>query len=372
MWGTKNPILILFQDLNTWNCNNSCLQALALSPRTDNFDGKDGRSPLISPKASPQPIRKGITAVTNPPPPLPPRRASPVLGSPTNLPSSNQPIGEASIAPCICNNNSQKTNSYSSASGVLDSAYDVLQTSTGNTSSLTTPTLAVPGTNSSPSWTPPSSESSTEGYPPKTEDSLQYAQLVHHPKNPNYENIIITENNSPGRPTLTIDVEISRLESKVNGNHLSPYKTGFSSSLSPLPPHSPLSSSAVSSSSSTTSGLSRSSSNLPLGLLSPNPHRHTHPLPSPSRTPSNDVNMSFRKSSLDEEKIGLRRKQEMDFNKGDNVSYENLNMDYIAQLTGEGYAHDAVIRALGITGNDVKMACDILHEFATKKTTRMT
>lgn len=31
--------------------------------------------------------------------------------------SSNQPVGEASIAPCICNNNSQKTNSYSSASG---------------------------------------------------------------------------------------------------------------------------------------------------------------------------------------------------------------------------------------------------------------
>ncbi|KAF4519508.1 hypothetical protein B566_EDAN010693 [Ephemera danica] len=49
------------------------------------------------------------------------------------------------------------------------------------------------------------------------------------------------------------------------------------------------------------------------------------------------------------------------------VSYENLNMDYIAQLTSEGYAQEAVIRALGITRNDVSMACDILHEFATKQ-----
>lgn len=51
------------------------------------------------------------------------------------------------------------------------------------------------------------------------------------------------------------------------------------------------------------------------------------------------------------------------------VAYENLNMDYIAKLTSEGYAQDAVIRALGITRNDIEMAWDILHEFATKQTT---
>ncbi|CAG2068627.1 unnamed protein product, partial [Timema podura] len=50
------------------------------------------------------------------------------------------------------------------------------------------------------------------------------------------------------------------------------------------------------------------------------------------------------------------------------VAYENLNMDYIMQLTSEGYAQDAVIRALGITRNDIEMAWDILHEFATKQT----
>ncbi|KAL1123890.1 hypothetical protein AAG570_001660 [Ranatra chinensis] len=47
--------------------------------------------------------------------------------------------------------------------------------------------------------------------------------------------------------------------------------------------------------------------------------------------------------------------------------YENINMDYIAKLTSEGYAQEAVIRALGITRNDIAMACDILHEFGTKQ-----
>lgn len=48
------------------------------------------------------------------------------------------------------------------------------------------------------------------------------------------------------------------------------------------------------------------------------------------------------------------------------VCYENLNMDYIKKLVGEGYSRDAVIKALGITRNNVDMACDILHEFGTK------
>lgn len=46
--------------------------------------------------------------------------------------------------------------------------------------------------------------------------------------------------------------------------------------------------------------------------------------------------------------------------------YENLNMDYITRLTSEGYAQELVIRALGISRNDIEMARDILHEFATR------
>lgn len=49
-----------------------------------------------------------------------------------------------------------------------------------------------------------------------------------------------------------------------------------------------------------------------------------------------------------------------------NVSYENINMDYIKKLVSEGYSRDSVIKALGITRNNVDMACDILHEFGTK------
>lgn len=53
-------------------------------------------------------------------------------------------------------------------------------------------------------------------------------------------------------------------------------------------------------------------------------------------------------------------------NKNASVCYENLNMDYIKKLVSEGYSQDAVIKALGITRNNVDMACDILHEFGTK------
>lgn len=53
-------------------------------------------------------------------------------------------------------------------------------------------------------------------------------------------------------------------------------------------------------------------------------------------------------------------------NKNASVCYENLNMDYIKKLVSEGYSRDAVIKALGITRNNVDMACDILHEFGTK------
>ncbi|XP_040563654.1 E3 ubiquitin-protein ligase CBL isoform X2 [Lepeophtheirus salmonis] len=46
------------------------------------------------------------------------------------------------------------------------------------------------------------------------------------------------------------------------------------------------------------------------------------------------------------------------------VSYENINMDYISQLCIEGFPQNLVIRALGITRNDLSMARDILKEFA--------
>lgn len=52
--------------------------------------------------------------------------------------------------------------------------------------------------------------------------------------------------------------------------------------------------------------------------------------------------------------------------KSEAAAYENVNVEHITTLTALGFAQDAVIRALGITRNDLEMACDILNEFATK------
>ncbi|XP_076298835.1 E3 ubiquitin-protein ligase CBL isoform X2 [Lasioglossum baleicum] len=52
--------------------------------------------------------------------------------------------------------------------------------------------------------------------------------------------------------------------------------------------------------------------------------------------------------------------------KPESAAYENVNVEHISKLTALGFAQDAVIRALVITRNDLEMACDILHEFATK------
>jgi E3 ubiquitin-protein ligase CBL len=52
--------------------------------------------------------------------------------------------------------------------------------------------------------------------------------------------------------------------------------------------------------------------------------------------------------------------------KPESAAYENVNIEHITRLTALGFAQDAVIRALGITRNDLEMARDILHEFATK------
>lgn len=49
-----------------------------------------------------------------------------------------------------------------------------------------------------------------------------------------------------------------------------------------------------------------------------------------------------------------------------NVPYENINLEYIARLMSEGYSKENVITALGISRNNIEMACDILHEFVSK------
>lgn len=53
-------------------------------------------------------------------------------------------------------------------------------------------------------------------------------------------------------------------------------------------------------------------------------------------------------------------------NKDCNVPYENINLEYISRLMNEGYSKENVITALGISRNNIEMACDILHEFVSK------
>lgn len=50
-------------------------------------------------------------------------------------------------------------------------------------------------------------------------------------------------------------------------------------------------------------------------------------------------------------------------NSNANVSYENINLEYISRLMKEGYSKENVVAALGISRNNFEMACDILHEF---------
>ena len=64
------------------------------------------------------------------------------------------------------------------------------------------------------------------------------------------------------------------------------------------------------------------------------------------------------------QKIFFFYRSEVANNTNSSVSYENLNMDYISQLCNEGYSQSRVIRALGITRNDLTMARDILQEFS--------
>lgn len=50
-------------------------------------------------------------------------------------------------------------------------------------------------------------------------------------------------------------------------------------------------------------------------------------------------------------------------NNTNNVSYENINLEYINRLMNEGYSKENVVAALGISRNNFEMACDILHQF---------
>ena len=48
------------------------------------------------------------------------------------------------------------------------------------------------------------------------------------------------------------------------------------------------------------------------------------------------------------------------------ISYENLRLDHLAQLSAEGYSQRAVLRALTISQNDIQIARNILNEYVNR------
>ncbi|XP_066992387.2 E3 ubiquitin-protein ligase CBL-B-B isoform X2 [Anabrus simplex] len=366
------------EDLNNWNCSSSCLQALALSPRSETADCRGGRSPMISPHPSPQLQRRSTAPAapmcTAPPPPLPPRRASPTLGSPTNSPSHlTVPKEDAPPPPNTCTVMivAQEPEEIDiSSSGVVDTRYDILQTASSSSKSSSTssahvrhqscplpPSTSVPTalpskSNTTPMFPPlppstipsipcssssaasilqsnsPSTTTSSRSHSsePTSSNTLQrqhsgglhYAELDEISEEPSYENTIIIPGSTPViKPVISSSAEpeilLTQKVVKPMGCESSKmFHLGASSLLDP--------------------GGS-----------------------TPRRC----------KQATEAQKQCYQRAGSSE----SNVAYENLNMDYIAQLMSEGYTQDAVIRALGITRNDVEMAWDILHEFATKQTT---
>ena len=99
-------------------------------------------------------------------------------------------------------------------------------------------------------------------------------------------------------------------------------------------------------------------------------NQQINPTPSKSSTTSQlskpnvfcyeNVNINLRKIE------NLSLKDCSNNNNNNNVPYENINLEYIARLMKEGYSKENVVTALGISRNNIEMACDILHEFVSK------
>ncbi|XP_055842963.1 E3 ubiquitin-protein ligase CBL-B-B [Episyrphus balteatus] len=91
----------------------------------------------------------------------------------------------------------------------------------------------------------------------------------------------------------------------------------------------------------------------------PNSASSQHIASSSSSTSTNDSNSASHQNPLLYENVTIN-------NKDCNVPYENINLEYIARLMNEGYSKENAITALGISRNNIEMACDILHEFVSK------
>lgn len=84
---------------------------------------------------------------------------------------------------------------------------------------------------------------------------------------------------------------------------------------------------------------------------------------------SNDDSNLLRKSSGYQKQNNVRAQRRETgpiVGKNKMAYYENIEIDYLNQLTQEGYQKETVMKALSIARNDIELAREILREFASR------
>ncbi|XP_067137954.1 E3 ubiquitin-protein ligase CBL-B isoform X2 [Centruroides vittatus] len=336
-----------FEDPNTWT---SCLQALALSPRSETADGSrsNSRSPLVSPRASPQSTRRPPISG---PPPVPPRRASPTNTpglSPGTSPrhqnmsknsdeTSNGTVMRVNISPQESPDNSGISVTYTDIKHENFQSKNSVQSQRNNQSNsiITMPTTSY-GTwpRSSPTINNPLQGNMSSSLPPSTAVTPSSSSVV----SP-------SPSSTTSSPPLSRSSRICNKTAGVTGNSVLHYAELAEIKEEP----------------------NYANTDINIGHAGMLPLRQS----APEIDAQTQATSSFQQNNLKMEKrirsIKPLGTSALENKENDRVSYENLHMDYIAELTSEGYAQDAVIRALGIARNDLQMARDILHEFVTKR-----
>ncbi|CAG9816129.1 unnamed protein product [Phaedon cochleariae] len=285
-----------------WNCAGSSLHALSITPRSDI---NASASPMISPGGSPKHQRRTAPAAipTAAPPPLPPRKSSPTHDRPQSV--TNLTHAQSASARGGLSEAQSVTNLTHAQSASARGGLSEAQSVTN----LTHATIEVP-----PPRLPKSNSMlhiELDGV--EREVELSSPETIY--------GVVIQNSDYYDRSTI---------DTKTPNRHLS-CPSNRSAPRAPKPVKS-----------NTTPNISLTTPNI--GLTTP------------ITTMPHYVNVD----------VPAIRPRFNPLERAANVPYENLNMDYIKKLVSEGYSRDAVIKALGITRNNVEMACDILHEFGTK------
>uniref|UniRef100_A0A7R9RGK5 E3 ubiquitin-protein ligase CBL n=1 Tax=Argulus foliaceus TaxID=509924 RepID=A0A7R9RGK5_9CRUS len=287
------------EDNVSWIQSSDCLQALALSPRCEKLEDKavaGGLSPLMSPRTSPHINRRGIITA---PPPLPPRKTSPLRSS-GSFTADGTSSNDISSEPILGNDVSAAARNKGGGTSdgeVYDTPHSCV-TGCCNHNSITSNIIITDVAHGMCNIT--------------TEISSVLSRGLH------------TGDPRSKGDSVSLHVEVVRSSDPSYENTKVPVKKTFSDS-------------------------ARLAEELNI------PNSYSSPVP----MTSNFLADLYRSGSHDPRprRASLHGKE---------MPYENLNMDHITLLTSEGYSRDIVIRALGITRNDLNMARDILHEFANK------